>query len=427
MPLHSARLNGDLVLESCLAGTHRMLAGEEGLPVMRVQSALIDLGYPVGPKGADGIFGLETGNAVTAYKTEKRLVPSDPVVGPGTTQALDNDLLVNPPTLFGDFTSAVLDHRLEPFVARELVAFSALPANSWRHMLGMFALNALNSGALLGIVAQSSIRVRDQRVGFLRDRFLKVADPGQPRGDTAVGLFDKSAGTFSAFGETVVFRVAGQPRAFIIIADDVIRGRAFQTRGSNKTKAPMSLQGVLAHELTHARNLANSDALENIADTDTNAYVDTALAQERSASGVPTSRVLGRYVEELIARHVHWLVLKELAGTSGEIAVRGLPADELAAAALYYFTNFRKLYDPKDRNGYSAGIIDKGDAVRQIDLWLRLCATQSFSDNPLDDQQSKLVFQAASQFCADQVASRTLDATREDGMDGVFFLPKDFG
>jgi hypothetical protein len=48
MPLRSARLTGDQVLENCLAGTHRMLAGEDGLPVMRVQSALLDLGRSVG-------------------------------------------------------------------------------------------------------------------------------------------------------------------------------------------------------------------------------------------------------------------------------------------------------------------------------------------------------------------------------------------
>lgn len=425
MPLQSARLNSDLVLENCLDGTHRMLAGEEGLPVMRVQSALLDLGHSLGPKGADGTFGPETGAAVIAYKTKKGLVPNDPVVGPGTTLALDNDLLFNPPTLFAEFTSAVVDHRLEPFVARELVAFLGAPLDSWRHMLGTFALNALNSGAILGIVAQS--RVSDQRVGFLRDQFLKVADPVQPGGVTSIGLFDSAADSFDTFGATVVFLVAGQLRAFIIIADDVIRGGAFQPRDSNNTRAPMLLSGVVVHELTHARNLANSDLLNNIADTDTDAYVDTALAQTRSATGRPTLQVLSAYVEELTARHVHWVVLKELAGTPGGIAVRGLPSDQLAAAALFFFTAFRRRYD-RNGNGYGDGIIAQGDPVslRQIDLWLRLSANQSFSDNPADDEQSTLAFMGAAKFCADQVAKPTLDSTREDGMDGLFPLPKDF-
>ena len=61
MPLRSARLTGDPVLEECLAGRHRMLAGEQGLPVKRLQQGLLDLGRSVGPKGADGIFGPDNG------------------------------------------------------------------------------------------------------------------------------------------------------------------------------------------------------------------------------------------------------------------------------------------------------------------------------------------------------------------------------
>src|SRR3954462_8418203 len=97
MPLRSARLTGDQVLENCLTGGHRMLSGEDGLPVLRVQSALLDLGRSVGPHGADGLFGPDTGAAVTAEKTDKGRVPMVPVVGPGTIRALDNDLFHDPP------------------------------------------------------------------------------------------------------------------------------------------------------------------------------------------------------------------------------------------------------------------------------------------------------------------------------------------
>jgi hypothetical protein len=45
MALRSARLSGDPVLEQCLAGQHRMLAPEENLSVMRVQEALVKLGF----------------------------------------------------------------------------------------------------------------------------------------------------------------------------------------------------------------------------------------------------------------------------------------------------------------------------------------------------------------------------------------------
>ena len=285
MPLRSARLTGDQVLENCLAGRHRMLAGEDGLPVMRVQTALLDLGRSVGPRGADGIFGTETGTAVTAYKTDKGLVPNDPVVGPGTTQALDADLFHDPPNLdpiFAEFSPAVVDHRLEQFVAHELLALLRAPLDSWRHMLGTFALNAVNSGDLLGIVAQS-------RAVGLRDRFLAIADPVQADGATAENFFDDAISAGGALGDTITFFVGGQPRAFIIIQDEVILGRASIIH--DNTRAPASLQGVVVHELTHARNLANIQALLATADSDANAFADTALAQALSASGRPTAQV----------------------------------------------------------------------------------------------------------------------------------------
>ena len=82
----------------------------------------------------------------------------------------------------------------------------------------------------------------------------------------------------------------------------------------------------------------------------------------------------------------------------------------------------RSVYDV---NGYGAGINAQGDAMRfhQLDLWLRLCAAQSFSDISADDEQSTLAFQAAAQFCADQVNDPTLDFAQEDG---VFPLIQDF-
>jgi hypothetical protein len=64
--LRSARLADDSVLEECFADRHRMLSGEQGLPVMRIQQALIDLRRSVDPLGADGILGFDTGTAVSA-------------------------------------------------------------------------------------------------------------------------------------------------------------------------------------------------------------------------------------------------------------------------------------------------------------------------------------------------------------------------
>jgi len=83
------RFYGDDVLESCLTG-HRMFDGSGDPPesVALVQQALADLGFEV---VVDGVFGAQTGSAVTSYKTQKGLVPNDPVVGSGTMAALDSD------------------------------------------------------------------------------------------------------------------------------------------------------------------------------------------------------------------------------------------------------------------------------------------------------------------------------------------------
>lgn len=400
MPLRSARLTGDPVLENCFLGQHRMLEPESGLPVYRLQSALLELGRPVGPKGADGIFGHDTGAAVTAYKTDKGLVPNDPVVGPGTSKALDDDLFVDPPTLdpaYAEFSPAVVDHRLEQFVALELAAFLGAPFDSWRRMLARFALDGLNDGSLLGIVALS--RAQD-----IRDRFLAVADPVQIDGSSAEQFFDDHVSSGAALGNTVIFHAGGELRSFIVIADHVIMGKGDVHRLSNDTHAPASLHGVLVHELTHARNADNIAALESTADTDPGVYVDTALAQTLTASTGPTSHVLHSYVAEITARHVHWVILQEEAGTPGGIAVRSLDPRQLAAAALFYFSDLPNVFDS---NGYGRAIDARGDAARlpQLDLWLRLCAAQSFSADPAQDELSTVLFTAAAQACTDQLAN----------------------
>lgn len=88
-PLRAPRFAGDPVLEGCLAGTHRMKAPEAGVAVMKVQAALIDLGYRLPRKGADGHFGEETEKAVVAFKTAEGLWPNDAVVGKLTMGRLD--------------------------------------------------------------------------------------------------------------------------------------------------------------------------------------------------------------------------------------------------------------------------------------------------------------------------------------------------
>jgi Putative peptidoglycan binding domain len=88
-PLRSVRFAGDPVLEQCVLGSHRMMAPEQGRAVVRVQAALLDLGFALPTHGADGIFGQETGQAVSAFKRANGIEPSDPVIGRATMARLD--------------------------------------------------------------------------------------------------------------------------------------------------------------------------------------------------------------------------------------------------------------------------------------------------------------------------------------------------
>lgn len=148
MPMTSPRFAGDPVLDGCRDGLLKMsqAANADGLAVKRVQVALIELGHPVGVKGADGFFGNDTAKAVVAYKLRKRLEPHDPVVGPLTSAALDDDFAVTGAQQdvdLGEFTEFVRARRVEPFVATELTVFQHAALDSWQHMLALFALDAL--------------------------------------------------------------------------------------------------------------------------------------------------------------------------------------------------------------------------------------------------------------------------------------------
>jgi peptidoglycan hydrolase-like protein with peptidoglycan-binding domain len=85
MSLTAPRFRNDPVLEACLAGTHRMLNGEPSAgSVVLVQQALIDSGYKLPKFGPDGNYGGETAAAVSKFKADRGVQPSDGVVGPKT-------------------------------------------------------------------------------------------------------------------------------------------------------------------------------------------------------------------------------------------------------------------------------------------------------------------------------------------------------
>jgi hypothetical protein len=220
-------------------------------------------------------------------------------------KASSDDLFVDPPTpdpAFAEFSPAVVDHRFEPFVGQELATHVAAPLDSWRHMVGSFALSTLSSAQLLGIVAHS-------RCEELRARYLTLAAPVQ-QGLSANAFFDQRTGG-AATANTVVFSLPdGSTRAFVWVKDDGDpRPRGAHPPVDGET-APVTLLGVLVDELTHVRNRANEESLRTIPDTDGGTYADTALAQARSATGTPTSEVLRSFIAEMCARHVHWVVLQ---------------------------------------------------------------------------------------------------------------------
>src|SRR5690242_17207272 len=84
--LRAPRFYNDDVLTSCLSG-HLISQGSSDPPdvIMLIQQALNERGAAL---TVDGIFGPATAAAVTAYQTDKGLVPKDGIVGPGTMSAL---------------------------------------------------------------------------------------------------------------------------------------------------------------------------------------------------------------------------------------------------------------------------------------------------------------------------------------------------
>ena len=110
-------------------------------------------------------------------------------------------------------------------------------------MAALFALASLSSGQLLGIVARS-------RVEDLRARFTDFAAPTQSDGTTAEALFDKFKGA-NGSGRTVSFDDKdGGRRSYILVKDEVIMGRETIVQSSTGRRAPVTLQGVVIHELT---------------------------------------------------------------------------------------------------------------------------------------------------------------------------------
>jgi hypothetical protein len=93
--LQSERFAGNDRLENIFDGKQEQFLrfGSNGDAVAKVQQTLIELGFPLPKFGADGEYGSETGSAVSKFKVQNGISPSDPVVGPKTIGALDTELV----------------------------------------------------------------------------------------------------------------------------------------------------------------------------------------------------------------------------------------------------------------------------------------------------------------------------------------------
>jgi hypothetical protein len=408
MPLQGLRFAGDPSLESLLDGDQRMLAPDDGLAVMRVQSALVELGEDVGPGGLDGKFGPGTGDAVSRYKQRHALSPADPVVGVGTMGALDADLLGSD-AVFGPFALHVQQRRIEPFVARELVEMLAAPG-TWRSMIALWALAELDN-TLIGIVARG-------RAEDLRSPYTDLAADPQPRtGESAVSRFDAFLVGGASSGDlasSVAFEcVDFTDRVYVVISDGVFMRRALEAWTGHGVASLFLLSDALPHELTHARNIRNRVRLASTPDNDDNVFLDTALAADRSANGGQQSgQVVRAFVEEICARHVNWISRQELQSNPAGIA--SLAPESLVAAVRFYFVEFPSL---ADLNGYMAGITPQGDGAiySQIAMWLRQCATYSFTDDPIEQSRTEDLFISAAQFC-DTLVDNPVNPAAPDGL-----------
>ena len=120
------------------------VAARDGPAVGEVQRALLALGYPLPLLGADEIFGTETAAAVTAFKKDEGIEPSDGVVGVQTMAALDSYFVDEdapppappvpppPPDSFGRRPSAAAKLL---GAAATITTFAAKPVGSpWLHL-----------------------------------------------------------------------------------------------------------------------------------------------------------------------------------------------------------------------------------------------------------------------------------------------------
>lgn len=207
---------------------------------------------------------------------------------------------------------------------------------------------------------------------------------------------------------------------FISLKRDLLLGRIITKKPNTNLRHREQAFEVVAHELTHSRNSFQFSLDITRADSDASAYDDPALAAARSAVGPRTSVELLRFVGEVTATHVSWIVTRERADDPG--APKTLTPAELAAAAQVYITTFGGLVRA---NGYIDEIVRRGQPAqfRQLALWLDIVAGHSFSDDFDENIRTRQLFRDTAAFCRVQAASPFTPLPKADGL---LPLPKDF-
>jgi hypothetical protein len=204
----------------------------------------------------------------------------------------------------------------------------------------------------------------------------------------------------------------------MLVSDQVILGKAATRQAGTAKRAPETLQDVLAHELTHVRNVAFVEALRSSPNDEPASFADPRAAAVVSTTVNPTAGVMATYVDELVADHVEWVVRKEV--ERNPAAIPALAPNQLAAAFRFWFQRPARFGD----NSYMAIINAQGDAqqFRQLDMWIRRMAPLTFTALPSEQARTQALIRAAAAFCAAQVQNPT--ALPEP--DGTHPLLRDF-
>jgi hypothetical protein len=367
--------------------------------VRLVQRALVDLGYLRSYDDADGAYGSRTSSAVSRFKADRGISPSDGIVGPKTSKALDDEFPPGPLDP-GPLATVLAAQRVDVTIAGLLNRLSGLIAVPWAPQTALFAQRELFNDNLAGIVRAS--RASDLRTQIPASEHTTL--------DVNAAALASASPLTGPFATTTRFEQADLVRAYILVQD------AFLDRAGIGDDRHTGALLMLAHELTHVRNRVREKMMrEEIVDSAN--YVDVAKAIAFSAAGgdaTPVTRAV--FAAEIGSRHVAWRVYQELVGDhaaamlSAGIVVRPAAIDELQAPLLPNQTFHSALsfaekgVQPNQTyldNGYMSDLLFGPTATfnQQVAMWVGNAANLEYHDVEFfaNDVRNTLATEAAAQ------------------------------